>query len=84
MATKKTNKPKPAGKVQRASEPKPARPKAAKREASEEPKARSKPQRRAGKEGETTLELQLRKTVAELGLTKARQIFESVEQAFGD
>jgi hypothetical protein len=84
MATKKTNKPKQAGKAQRVAEPKHSRAKAVKRETGEEPKARAKPQRRAGKEGETTLELQLRKTVAELGLTKARQIFESVEQAFGD
>lgn len=84
MATKKTNKPKQAGKPQRAAEPKPARSKAVTREASEGTKARPKPQRRSSKAGETTLEHQLRKTVAELGLTKARQIFESVEQAFGE
>jgi hypothetical protein len=83
MATKKTNKPKQTGKVQRVAEPKPSRAKVVKR-AGEEPKARSKPQRNAGKQGETTLEQKLRKTVAELGLTKARQIFESVEQAFGE
>jgi hypothetical protein len=84
MATKKTNKPKQVGKAQRAAEPKATRAKVVKRETGDERKARPKPQRRAGKEGETMLELQLRKTVAELGLTKARQIFESVEQAFGE
>jgi len=31
-----------------------------------------------------TLELRLRKTVAELGLTEARKIFASVEAAFGE
>lgn len=31
-----------------------------------------------------SLELRLRKTVAELGLTEARKIFASVEAAFGD
>ena len=30
------------------------------------------------------LEIQLRKTVAELGLTEARKIFASVEAAFGE
>ena len=81
MATKKTNKPKQAGKA-RVAESKPARAKAVRREASEQSKTRPKPARRSGKAGETMLEQKLRKTVAELGLTKARQIFESVEQAF--
>jgi hypothetical protein len=84
MATKKSNKPKHAAKSQRAAEPKAARAKAVGREANAEAKARPKPARRSGKAGETMLEQKLRKTVAELGLTKARQIFESVEQAFGD
>lgn len=82
MATKKTNKPKQGSKAQRVAEPKATRAKAVRREASEESKARPKAARRSGKAGETMLEQKLRKTVAELGLTKARQIFESVEQAF--
>jgi hypothetical protein len=84
MATKKTQKPKQAGKARRAAEPKGARTKAVRQEAAEASKARPKRARGAGKDGETMLEQKLRRTVAELGLTKARQIFESVEQAFGD
>lgn len=82
MATKKTNKPKQGGKAQRVTEPKATRAKVVRREADAASKARAKPARRSAKAGETMLEQKLRKTVAELGLTKARQIFESVEQAF--
>ena len=41
----------------------------------------TKPQ---AKSGSRSLEIQLRKTVAELGLTEARKIFASVEAAFAD
>jgi len=85
MATKKLNKPKQAGKAPRATEPKHARVKASgKRATAEELKPRTKSSSRSASTSAAELEQRLRKTVAELGLTKARQIFESVEQAFGE
>ncbi len=39
---------------------------------------------RKGRRPPAALEVQLRKTVAELGLTEARKIFASVEAAFGE
>jgi hypothetical protein len=49
-------------------------------------KAKRKTQPKIAREGRrppAALEVQLRKTVAELGLTEARKIFASVEAAFG-
>ena len=47
-------------------------------------KAKRKTQPKIARKGRrpAALEVQLRKTVAELGLTEARKIFESVEAAF--
>ena len=48
-------------------------------------KAKRKTQPKIARKGRrpAALEVQLRKTVAELGLTEARKIFASVEAAFG-
>ncbi len=46
---------------------------------------KAKPKSKTRREpGPRALEMQLRKTVGELGLTKARKIFASLEAAFGD
>ena len=49
-------------------------------------KAKRKTQPKIARKGRrpAALEVQLRKTVAELGLTEARKIFASVEAAFGE
>ena len=49
-------------------------------------KAKRKSQPKIARKGRrpAALEVQLRKTVAELGLTEARKIFASVEAAFGE
>jgi hypothetical protein len=50
-------------------------------------KAKRKTQPQIAREGRrvpAALEVQLRKTVAELGLTEARKIFDSVEAAFSE
>jgi hypothetical protein len=49
-------------------------------------KAKRKTQPKIAPKGRSpaALEVQLRKTVAELGLTEARRIFASVEAAFGE
>ena len=49
-------------------------------------KSKRKTQAKIARKGRrpAALEVQLRKTVAELGLTEARKIFASVEAAFGE
>ncbi len=78
MAAKKAGKAK-RGKAVRAS---------AKKKLGDSTSARRKKVQRRGKKrpakASTPLELQLRKTVAELGLRRARKIFASFEEAFGD
>jgi hypothetical protein len=52
--------------------------------ASKKAKRKSQPKIARRSKNPAALEVQLRKTVAELGLTEARKIFASVEAAFGE
>jgi len=52
--------------------------------AAKKPKRKSQPKIARKGRRPAALEVQLRKTVAELGLTEARKIFASVEAAFDD
>ncbi len=79
MAAKKARKTKPRKRARR-SAAKPQRSKL-QRTAAGKPKPKSKTRR---KPAPRALEIQLRKTVGELGLAEARKIFASVEAAFGD
>lgn len=78
MAAKKAGKAKPRKAVRANAKQKPG---------DATPGQRKKTQGRGKKrpaKASTPLELQLRKTVAELGLRRARKIFASFEEAFGD
>ena len=82
MAAKKARKAK-LPKAARRSAAKPRRHELRAAQASKVTKRKSRKKTRR-KRAPRALEKQLRKTVAELGLTEARKIFASVEAAFGD
>ncbi|MEI9949179.1 MAG: hypothetical protein WDO74_09395 [Pseudomonadota bacterium] len=79
MDAKKARKTTPHNAARR-SAAKPRRPQTL-RAAAGKPKPKSKTRRKLPPRA---LEIQLRKTVGELGLSEARKIFASVEAAFGD
>ncbi|MEI9949163.1 MAG: hypothetical protein WDO74_09315 [Pseudomonadota bacterium] len=81
MAAKKARKTKPRKRARRSA----AKPQRSKVLRTSKPKPKPKPKSKTRrKPAPRALEIQLRKTVGELGLTEARKIFASVEAAFGD